>query len=480
MSIAYNLVRNSALLFTANLVTRVSSAVLLLLVARFQRPEAAGVFALAFSYALLLEAVSQWGLDQLLIRDVARRPDRVQTIFSHLFSIRLLLLAAVIIGFALIMSLGGYYSDDTRSVLIVMAFVALPDVTVDMCQALFVAIDWLAWPTLVSVGSAVLRLGLGMIVLASDGTLRDLTLALLSASLAQMGLSLVLVHRQGIRLRLSIVGLHWRATLSQALPFGAIQMLVAVESYVGGILLSAAVSETMLGYYGVANSLLAALILIPNAIQLAVFPKMATAYEDSRQHLIAFYLRIYRYLVVLGGAAMLAVLISAETLTVRLYGSAFLPSAFILQILSGTLLIYFLNVPNVRAAIVLRRQDSIAGLLAVSVTFNVILTLATIPSLGVLSAPLARVASMSLFFVMNQVYTNRRLSLPPPRDIFWRPIVGATTAVLLVVSVNGTAVWLQLCLALTVYLAMIVLLGGLLPEEWRYVRSVLFSRSFGG
>ncbi len=477
MSTARSVVRNSALVFSANLVTRMSSALLLLLVARLRQPEAAGVFTLAISYTLLLEAVSQLGLDQLVIRDVARESNRAPTVFSHLMSLRLVLLAAILSGFALVTSLGRFYSDEIRTVLIVMAFTALPDVAVDMCQAVFVAIDRLVWPSLVSVGAGALRLGLGIAVLVTGGTLAGMALAMLAASTAQMILNVVLVRRQGVRLRLTFAGLQWRATLSQALPFGMIQMLVAVESYIGGVLLSAAVPEAILGYYGVANSLMAALVLIPNAIQVAVFPKMTAAYAVSYERLTAFYTRIYRYLAALGGAVVISLLIVADTLTVTLYRSAFRPSALLLQILGGTLFVYFLNVPSVRAMIVLGRQRRIAEMLAISVTFNVALTLVSIPMLGVVAVPLARVVSMSLLFVMNHLYVSRFIDSPLLHEVLWRPLAGAAAAVVFVMALGDSPVWLRLGVVLIGYVGAIILLGGLPLDEWRYLRSALFGRS---
>jgi O-antigen/teichoic acid export membrane protein len=289
-------------------------------------------------------------------------------------------------------------------------------------------------------------------------------------------LNVLFVSRQAIRLRPSLAGLHWRSALAQAIPFGIIQLLVAVEGYMGSVLLSAAVPDTVLGYYGAANSLLAALILIPNAIQMAIFPHMAEVYASSRQSLNSFYLRIYRYLVVFGGAVVIGLLVMAEWLTVLLYRGAFRPSAILLQILGGTLYISFLNVPNVRAMIIADQQRRMAEMLFICVAFNVALTILLIPALGVLAVPMARLASMVCFFGMNQLYVNRQIVRAPLHQIFWRPLVGMGVGLLLVIATHESPIWLQLGVGQAGYFATFLALGGLPRDERRYLRSVLANR----
>lgn len=480
MSLARGLVRNSTLLFVANLVTRVSSALLLLAVARFRQPEATGVFTLAVSYTLLLEAASQMGLDQLLIRDAARARSEIERVFAQMLTLRIGLLATALLLFAVVMLVGRAYPDTTRLVLILMALVALPDVVVDMCQAFFVVTDKLWWPSLVSIGAGVIRLGLGLLVLGLDGTLAQLAITMLIASSAQMVWNLLLVRQQGIQPRPTVIGVQWRSMLTQALPFGAIQMLVAIEGSLGTVLLSTSVSERMLGYYGVANSMLSALILLPNAIQMAVFPHMTETSYQWPQKLKGLYTRIYRYLVILAGSAVLAVLIGANLLTVTLYRQSFQPSAVILQIMTGVLLVYFLNVPNVRVMVILEKQRRIAEMLAISVSFNVILTLILIPPMGVLSVPIARVASMVSFFLMSQLYVSRRIIRMDRDRTLARAVAGVVASVLITIAVRDLPLWLQMLVGLTSFIIVIIKLGGLPRTERRYLREMLLGRLVGG
>jgi O-antigen/teichoic acid export membrane protein len=474
MSIGRSLVRNSILVFSTNLATRVSSALLFLVIARLRAPEAAGIFTLAMSYTLLLEAVSQLGLDQLLIRDAARERQRAEVIFQNLLTARLILMTAAIGLFTLALAVGRFYTDDTRLVLVCLALVALPDITVDMCQALFVVVNRLTWPSIISIVTGFVRVGLGLFVLLAQGTLFQLALATLIASAVQMALNVYLVARQGFHFRLSLASLHWRATLTQALPFGVVQILVAMEAYVGSVILSATVTDAHLGYYGAANSLLAAMMLLPNAIQVAIFPRMTEIYALARQNLTEFYTRLYRFLAIVGGGVVVVVLIMAEWVTVLLYRSPFRPSVILLQVLAGTLFVSFLNIPNVRTMIIIGEQGRMAKMLTVSVLFNFLLTMLLIPALDVLAVPIARVASMTCFWGMNQLYVNQRIVKTSVGGLLWRPMLGICVAIGVVTAAREMPIWVHLLAGLFSYSGIVLVTGGLPQSERRYLWSVVF------
>jgi O-antigen/teichoic acid export membrane protein len=447
--------------------------VLFLLVARTRPPAVAGLFTLAMSYALLLEAISQLGFDQLLIRDVARDRSRTQAEFNSLLTMRLTVQTIAVAAFAGLMSIGQFYDAETRQLIMMMALIALPDAVIDMCQALFVVTDRLPFPTIISIIGAIARIGLGFLVLRLNGELFYLAGAMLLASTIQMVFNVWLVKHHGLSVRLAFSGLQWRHTMAQALPFGVVQLLVAIEAYSGVILLSRVASDTALGYYGAANTLLAALLLLPNAIQVAVFPRMAEVYSSMRSNFAAFYTRIYRYLGMMGGGTVIGVILMAEWVVVLVYGPAYRPAAVLLQILSGVLLVSFLNIPNVRTLVIAGQQRMMAQLLAVSVTLNVALTILLIPAIGVLGVPVARVTSMAVFWTMSHIYVNRRIVASSLRRILWRPAVAALCVLVVTSVLSGISAWLQTMIGLGVYTLLILVLGGLSQEERQRVKTLL-------
>jgi O-antigen/teichoic acid export membrane protein len=477
MSVARILIRNSSLLLTTNLAARFSSAMLFLLVARFRQPDIAGIYTLAMSYVLLLESGTQLGLDQLLIRDITRERSKTQIIFQQSLSLRF----GTLVGVLSVVFLGMWwlhpYSVDVRLTIMVMLLVTLPDVFIDMCQALFTANNRLAWPTLISFGAGVFKIALGAVVIASGGTLLHLALVMLLTSLIQMLLYSYLALRQGVQLKLSFSIRQSRSLLAQAVPFGIIQLLLTIEAYLGSVILSASVPDAVLGYYGAANTVLSALILIPNAVQLSVFSRMTELFTLSRPRLDDFYLRIYRYLFILGGGLMIGMLALSDFIIVALFRNPFSSATILLQILLISLFINFINIPNVRIMVLLGKQHLMAEMLLVSVSLNVLLTLLLIPRLSVLAIPVSRVVSMTCFWGMNQLYVHRYIVEGRLRGLFLRLAVALLIGLSLMLLTYQLTFWLQLFISLTAYFAIILVLGGLPREERRFLWGVLSKRT---
>ncbi len=66
-----SILSNSLFSFASDVASRLSSALLLVLIARQLGEIEAGVFTLGNNYTLILSAIAIWGLDQLLIQRVA-------------------------------------------------------------------------------------------------------------------------------------------------------------------------------------------------------------------------------------------------------------------------------------------------------------------------------------------------------------------------------------------------------------------------
>src|SRR5215213_1792030 len=114
------LTQNTILIFLLNFVVRASNSIIFILLARFRNENEAGIFILAISYSLILESISLWGLDQLLVRDVAQNKASMYNRFPIYVGLRLILSLIGIVFFAVIIIFGGYTIDLRKILLIIL------------------------------------------------------------------------------------------------------------------------------------------------------------------------------------------------------------------------------------------------------------------------------------------------------------------------------------------------------------------------
>lgn len=96
-----NVLQNSFFNLIAAVSQRIGQTIIFILIARSLPLTQAGAFKLSITYASILFALSLWGLEQLLIRDVARDQETLRPYVNGFLMLRLALSITLWLGFAL-------------------------------------------------------------------------------------------------------------------------------------------------------------------------------------------------------------------------------------------------------------------------------------------------------------------------------------------------------------------------------------------
>jgi O-antigen/teichoic acid export membrane protein len=391
--------------------------------------------------------------------------------FGHFYLIRLgispvlwLFLATLVVGFH-------PYQPSTNRFIALVGGMLIGDSVSSLGRALFVTWEraWLS--ALLSVSTAILRLGAGVALLALGQDIEWLALVLVVTSWAQAGAVTWLAAR-----RLDLRGFRfdgrfcWQQ-LKASLPFIPIGMSMAIEAQFGSILLSLSWSEAVVGAYGSANVVLSALALLSQAIRVGIFPVMARLYQGERSRLLDLVARSWRYLAIISQPVVVLVILFAEPIMRLVYGHAHPVSVATLRWLALTLCFYFLNIPNARLMILDGRQAVMARFFIVSAVVNVLSSLLLIPAYGAQGVALSRVISMATLFALNGVYVYRHVLPVQPWRLVWRPLLaGGALAVVILVLPAGVSEMLRVVAGVSVYLGLLVALQTFSADEWLWVR----------
>ena len=469
-----SILNNSIYSLVSDVADRFSLALLFILIVRSLGESVAGVLTLSTNYVLLLSSVAFWGLDQLLIRDVASDRSLATRYFGHFILVRLaaspalwLLLAAFVLGFR-------PYLPSTNRFIAVVGGMLVGDSVSSLGRALFVTWQraWLS--ALLSVGTGVVRLGVGVVLLARGQNVESLALLLVVTSWVQAGAVTLLAAR-----RLDLPGFRldsqfgWRQ-LKASLPFIPIGLSMAIEAQFGSILLSLWWSEANVGAYGSANVIISALALLSQAIRIGIFPVMARLHRDDRARLIDLIARAWRYLAIISQPVVALVILFSNQIVYLVYRHANPASVVTLRWLALTLVFYFLNIPNARLMILDSRQATLARFFGVSAVVNVLSSLLLIPGYGAQAVAISRVISMGTLFVLNGIYVYRHVLPVGPWRLVWKPLLaGAALAGIILVLPAGVADAWRAALGVLGYLVLLVALRTFSQDEWLWVRQRL-------
>jgi O-antigen/teichoic acid export membrane protein len=264
--------------------------------------------------------------------------------------------------------------------------------------------------------------------------------------------------------------------LAAGFPFVPIVLFIALEAQLGGILLSLFHSETAVGYYGMANTIVAGLALFSQAVRIGIFPSMARLHRVEGDHFARLYERAWRYLSIISMPMVAILVLLAEWIILIVYRSSAPEAVMTLQLLAPTLIFYFLNIPNARLMILENRQRTLAYLFAVSGVANVLAGLLLIPAYGTPGVAIARVLSMSILFALSQYYVSKNILATQTWRFVWQPLV-ATAAMGFVVFVPlaGSSILVRSVIGVAAYGVLLVCLRAIPKEDWHWLRQKLAS-----
>jgi O-antigen/teichoic acid export membrane protein len=445
---------------------RLASVLLFWFVGRWTGSSEAGKFALATTFLLITTTVMR-GLDDLVVREVARQPDQAAQFLRNFVTLRLVL-AAGLYALVFVAVRGVFqYPETTAAPVLIMTLSALPDGVGHVAQSVLMGQRRFAGPAIILMATSVVKVAGGVGVLLSGGGLEAVCLVWLAASaLGAVAILVVGLWRAG--------AFHWAGWLDwallstyarPALSFLAITLLLAFESQTDTLVLSKVRSEAEIGWYGAATSVAFGLLTFSQAYRFTVYPLMARYARESPERLGQFYRASLKLIALAILPLSAGLIITAPQIIALLYGAEFQPAVAPLRFLGIALIFMFGNEPNSRMMLVNDRQRQALWFLGAAMGVNIILNLILTPWLGAAGAALARLGSTLCLFGCYSYYVATRLVVVDFWSLSYVAIIGALVMLLLVLPFQTLPLPMVIFGGVIIYVITISLLDRTLPQR---------------
>jgi O-antigen/teichoic acid export membrane protein/glycosyltransferase involved in cell wall biosynthesis len=349
--------------------------VYLIVVARVLGPEDFGRFSFAWSIVQILLIGGDLGLHNAAIRLLSGRLEESPRI-SKLFLGLKLAVTAVLLLVVLLLALLVQESRETRLCLVIfglgMVFQSMSMGT----NVVFQAHGKLYLASLNILLIFVVQAFLGFLALAAGGGVVSLAWAYCFAASATFLLNLVFYRRRIHPFRLGL-DRSWRRFVRESLPVGLATLFQSVSSRIGISLLTALAGPAAAGLYSAALRFPHAMSNIPVGIFSALLPAMAA--HQGRSRPVGRFFRSSLFLMAAVSVPLaLSFTILARPLVMLLFGSEYVESGFLLQLLAWTIVPVFLGMAFSHVLLsqheLVRRLPWVTGVgLAVNLAANLIL-----------------------------------------------------------------------------------------------------------
>lgn len=405
--------QNAGWLVTGQLVSKAVGLGYLFYLARRVSLAEFGWYTTALAYGAILMPAIEFGLDRIILRDGARRPEKLKELVLNTAVCRggLVLFLAVCFWF---LTQGLDYPLLMTKLLVLVTIGLVPRAVSLTLEAGFQAQEkmWISSLAMILasfvsplVGLSLLWRGQGVIGVMIGVVFAQLSAALLVIFLARETDWFKDAHR--------FSWLVIRSLLDRAWPFAVLSGLSLLTLRVNIFLLSKLVAAHDLGLYNAAYKLVEVGVLIPAMFSLAVFPTFSRLVLKDRQKLKKLYFKALGLLGLIPATGAVLVTIGSEPILGTLFGQDFVPAAPTMVILAWALVVIFLNAPP---APVIQTSEYLLSYLPVALILLVVnlgLSFWWIPTIGMQGAAWAILATELVGLVVNNLFVWRIVSHQP-------------------------------------------------------------------
>ena len=473
MNLFHRARKNILLKFLAEALVRSLAFFFVIFSARILGDQAFGKVALAYYLAGILTIFSDWGLNALLIREVSRQPALLSRYAGNILSIKgLFLLGLSALGPLLLWLLG--YSQE----MIFLTFLSLLYLSgnhlLDFMVAVTNSIERMEIELLIKGLSKVLVVTLPLGVLWAGYGLEEFLLTLVGSYGLSCFVSGLVIWKKIApfppRWELPL----WKNILRSGLPLGVSALFMTVYFRMDIVLLSLfKFSSAEIGWYSIPVKIVEMVSLIPYLIMAGIFPIFTALKNRDEESLKKAYQRTLTYLTVAAVPLVLAAIFLSDPLLVLLFGPSFAPSVPAMQILIWVIPFLFINYVFFHTLIAINHEKMIAWASGAAVLFNLGLNWFILPAYGYLGASVTTVMTevlLSGFYLWHLQRVFFRL--PWLRSLARLILCGGCMALPLWAFRNSPPglVW---PLALSAYLAGLLLFGVVTREDWQLLKRML-------
>lgn len=369
--------------------------------------EQTGLYFFALSFITMLAVFVDLGMNNTLIKQVAKEPTESSKYFSQAVLIRLglgVIMYLVLLGLSFLLG----YEVLTRQALYLAGIIMVVDSFTLMFYSFWRAHHNTVYESLGNILFQVSLLIVGGVVLYLTGNILLALLALLLSSLINFSFALFkLISKLKIKFRPVWDGAFVRTMLLMAMPFAWAGIFSRLYGYLDTFLLKTLVGDAALGYYSLPYKITFVWQFIPLALVASLYPAFTAYYQTDKDKLAKLFNKTFIYLLVIAVPLSLGLSLMSGSIFLHIYGTEYLPSAAALQVLVFTLPFLFLNFPIGYLLNACDKQVRNTINIGIAMLISLIGNLIIIPRFSFVGASYVSVFTTAVLFILGFIVATR-------------------------------------------------------------------------
>ncbi|MEK6946821.1 MAG: flippase, partial [Nanoarchaeota archaeon] len=333
MGTVRSIYRNLLFLSSGEIISKILQFVLMVYAARILDQASFGKFSFALSLSFIAIITADLGINQLLIREIAREKGDANKYFINAFIVKLIFALITWVFIIILLNTLNYPKDTRYVVYLILAFTIISTFT-DLFYSVFRAFEKMFYDSLIKILRMIILASLGLYVLFNGYGVMIFSAVFIAVEALMVCIACIIAQKKFIKIKLDINFKFMKDIVKTAFPLGMAFFFSSIYFYIDSVMLSKMRGDVEVAIYSVAYNLALAILFIPAVYTNAIYPVMSRYYKTSKENLIYLYKKSFKYLYIIGLPISAGLYILASRIIVFFYGTPYKGSVIALQIIS--------------------------------------------------------------------------------------------------------------------------------------------------
>ena len=471
MNPAQRLVKNTSVLMVSQILGYVLAFFYSIYSARYLGVEGFGVLSAALAFAGIFSILTDLGLSNLTVREVARDHKLAGKYLSNAFALKILLSIATFILIAAIGYLSGYPSEKSYVLYFITLSLILNSFG-NIFNAIFQAYEKMEYQSVTQILNNVLMFVGIFLAIGYQMNIVAFAFVYFMASAVSLILTILICLWKFILPKIEFDFPFWKAMLKEALPIAVSGIFALIAFRVDMVMLEIIKGSVAVGWYSAAYRLMEALLFFPSMYTLSVYPLLSKFYVDSHESLKISYYKSFKYLTIISLPIVAATTLLAPDIILLIYQSSYSESIIALQILIWALPFIFLSYVLGSTIVSVNKQVEVVKITFITMIINIGLNLVLIPLWGFVGAACVTVITEIVLFLSYFYIVTRHVCFISPKKILIRPAI-ATLVMCVFIALVKINLFLEIILATVIYFVVLFLIKGFSQDDINILKRVI-------
>jgi O-antigen/teichoic acid export membrane protein len=365
-----------------------------------------GQFSVVQIFVTPFITLTDFGLSNVVIRDVAQNNRALSIIFSNTVVLKAII-GIFVFFLVIIIAFSAGYKFETFKLIIIFGISIVPYSITNACISIFNGKEKMIYSTIPVILGNILGYAGSLIFIIMGFSIEAVYIILLICSFIAAFASLAIVFFKFTRFKITIDLDLWKNYMTSAIPFGVVIIINLIGVSVGPIILTRVKGEAAAGYFNIAYKIINIFLLFISAYNAAVYPVLSRLGSTSKEKL-SLSLGLSLKIMMIVGSVVIAMITTLSDKIIQLLFPKYLMAIPALQILAWFSFFSLLATATLNVLFAEGREREVVQIMFSSTVTSIVVTLCLLSTFGVLGVCIGLASLTAVQFLLSYRKLKKR------------------------------------------------------------------------